>query len=67
MVPENLFHTLALSSPSRHKSYKEPRIKLFKKINKSVPSHKTFYLDDDHKAVDYNGGTLSFTCQLNKI
>ena len=68
MVTENLFYTLALSSPSPHKSYKEPTIKFFKKINKSVLSHKTFYLeDDDHRAVDFNGETLSFTCQLNKI
>ena len=28
----------------------------------------TFYLeDDDHKPVDFNGETISFTCQLIKI
>ena len=31
-------------------------------------SHITFYLeDDDYIAVDFNGETISFTCQLNKI
>ena len=40
----------------------------FKKINKSVLSHIRFYLeDDDHKPVDFNGKTLSFTCQPIKI
>ena len=37
-------------------------------MNNSTPSHLTFYLeDDDHKSVDFNGETKSFTCQLIKI
>ena len=41
---------------------------LFKKINKSVLSHVTFNTDDDdHKPVDFNNETISFTCQLIKI
>ena len=37
-------------------------------INKSVLSHITFYLeDDDHKPVEFNNETISFTCQLIKI
>ena len=56
------------SSPPGHKIYKEPRVKLFKKVNKSVLSHITlFFEDDEYKAVDYNGETISFTCQLIKI
>ena len=67
-IRESIFYSFALSSPPGHKIYKEPRIKLFKKINKSVLSHITFYFeDDDHKAVDFNGETISFTCQLIKI
>ena len=67
-VREPILYSFALSSPPGHKIYKEPRIKLFKKINKSVLSHITFYFeDDDHKAVDFNGETVSFTCQLIKI
>ena len=65
---ESILYSFALSSPPGHKIYKEPRIKLFKKVNKSVLSHISFYLeDDDHKPVDFNNETISFTCQLIKI
>ena len=67
-IREPILYSLALSSPPAHKIYKEPRIKLFKKIKKSVLSHIAFYFeDDDHKTVDFNGETISFTCQLIKI
>ena len=67
-VRESILDSFALSSPPGHKIHKEPRVKIFKKINKSVLSHITFYFeDDDHKAVDFNGETVSFTCQLIKI
>ena len=67
-IREPILYSFALSSPPGHKIYKEPRVKLFKKINKSVLSHITFYFeDDDHKAVDFNNETISFTCQLIKI
>ena len=67
-IREPILYSFALSSPPGHKIYKEPRVKLFKKINKSVLSHITFYFeDDDHKAIDFNGETISFTCQLIKI
>ena len=67
-VREPILFSFALSSPPRYKIIKEPRIKLFKKINKSVLSHITFYFeDDDHKPVGFNGETISFTCQRYKI
>ena len=67
-VREPILFSFALSSPPGYKIYKEPRIQLFKKINKSVLSHITFYFeDDDHKPVGFNGETISFTCQLIKI
>ena len=67
-VRESILYSFALSSPPGHKIYKEPRVKLFKKINKSVLSHITFYFEDDeHKPVDFNNETISFTCQLIKI
>ena len=49
--------------------YTEPRIKhCLKKINKSVRSHFTFYLEDgDYKPVDFNGETIYFACQLRKF
>ena len=67
-VRETLLFSFALSSPSGHKIYKEPIVKLFKKMNKSVLSHIIYYFeDDDHKPLDFNGETISFTCQLIKI
>ena len=67
-IGEPILYSFALSSPPGHKIYKEPRINLFKKINKSILSNITFYFeDDDHKPVDFNNETISFTCQLIKI
>ena len=39
--------SFASSSPLGHKIYKDPGIKLFRKLNKSVLSDVTFYLEDD--------------------
>ena len=67
-IREPILYSFALSSPLGNKMFKEPRIKLFKKVNKSVLSHITFYFeDDDYKAVDFHNETISFTCQLIKI
>ena len=67
-IREPILNSFALSSPPGLKIYKEPRVKRFKKINKSILSHITFYIeDDDHKPVDFNNDTVSFTCQLIKI
>ena len=67
-IREPILFSFALSSPPGHKIIKEPKIKLFKKINKSVLSHITFYFeDDDRKPVDFNGETITFTCELIKI
>ena len=57
-----IFYSFALSSQPGHKMYEEPRIKVFKKINKSVLAHIRFYLeDDDHKIIDFKAETISFT------
>ena len=67
-IREPILFSFALSSPPGHKIYKEPRVKLFKKINKSVLSQITFYFeDDDYKSVDFHNETISFTCQLIEI
>ena len=67
-IREPILYSFALSSPPGQKIFKEPRVKLFKKVNKSVLSHITFYFeDDDHKPVDFHAETMSFTCQLIKI
>ena len=67
-IREPISYSFALDQPPGHKIYKEPKVKLFKKINKSILSHITFYFeDDDYKPVDFNGETISITCQLIKI
>ena len=66
-VGEPILFSFALSSSPGQKLYKEPRIKLFKKVNKSILSHIVYFEDDDHKPVDFNGETISFPCQLVKI
>ena len=65
---EPVLYSFALSPPRSHKIYNERRVKIFKKINESVLSHITFYLeDDDHKPVDFLNETISFACHLIKI
>ena len=67
-IREAILLSFALSSPPGHKIIKEPRIKLFKRINKSILSHITFYFeDDDYSPVDFINEPISFTCQLIKI
>ena len=67
-IREPILYSFALDQPPGHKIYNQPKVKLFKKINKRALSHITFYLeDDDYKPVDFNGETISFTCQLNII
>ena len=66
-IREPFLYSFGLSLPPGHKIYKEHRKNLFKKINKSVLSHITFYVeDDDLKPVDFNKETISFTFQLIK-
>ena len=62
----NLFCTVLLSLHHLVIKYiKNLESNFLKKINKSVLSHITFFLeDDDHKRLDFNGETKSFTCQL---
>ena len=67
-IREPIIYSFSLDQPPGHKIYKEPKVKLFKKINKSILSHITFYLeDDDYKPVDFNNEIVLFTCQLIKI
>ena len=42
-IREPILYSFALSSPPGHKIYKEPRVKLFKKINKSVLPHNILF------------------------
>ena len=67
-IREPILYSFYLSSPPSHNLFKEPRTKIFEKKNKSVPSHTSFcFQDDGYKAVDFNGETVSFICQLMKV
>ena len=62
---QHILFSFALDKPPGYKVYKIPRIKLPKKMKKSSLSHITFCLEDeDHKVVEFNGETVSLTCQL---
>ena len=64
-VREPILFSFALSSPLGHKMKKVPKVKLLNKVNKSLLSHITFYLEyDDLNPVDFNNEFNSFTCQL---
>ena len=57
-----------LDKPIGYKVFSEPETIHYKKINKSVLNTITFYLEDDtNKEVDFNGETMTFTLQMNKI
>ena len=67
-IRQPILYSFVLSSPPGHKIFVEPRVKLLKKINKSLLSHIIVYLeDDDYKPVEFHNETVSFTCQLIKI
>ena len=63
-----ILFSFVLDKPSGYKIVCEPETIDYKKINKSVLSDITFYLEgNDHKEVDFNGETLSFTLEMIKI
>ena len=67
-VREPILYSFALSSPPGHKIIKERKVKLFRKVNKSVLSHITFYFEVGYyKPVDFHNETITFACQLIKI
>ena len=54
--------------PSGYKVFREPETFHYKKINKSILNKITFHLEDNNnEEVDFNGETLTFTLQMNKI
>ena len=54
LVYVNLYCTVLLEKPPGQERHRRTKIKLFKKIRKSVSSLIIFYLeDDDHKPVDF--------------
>ena len=60
-IREPFLYSFTLSSAQGHKIFKETKIKHFNRINKSVLFHITVSLiDDDYKAVNFNGETVSY-------
>ena len=65
---EPILYSFGISSPPGHKIFKGPRNKLFKKLNKSVLSQITIYIEVDvYKPLDFHNETISFTRQVIKI
>ena len=63
-----IIYSFVLDKLPGYKVFSEPETIPFKKINKSVLSTITFYLENnDHKEVDFNQETLNFTLQMIKI
>ena len=66
-VRESFLFSLRLDNQPWQEVYKQLRIKIFRKINKSVLSDITFYSeDDDHKPLDFKEELITFTSQLNE-
>ena len=67
-IRQPILNSFVLDKPSGYKVFCQPKAIHYKKINKSVLNTITFYLeDDDHKEVNFNGETLTFTLQMIKI
>ena len=63
-----ILYSFVLDKLPGYKVFSEPETIDYKKINKSVLNTITFYLEDnDHKEVDFNRETLTFTLQMIKI
>ena len=66
-VRQPILFSFVLDKPCGYKVFCEPETIHYKKINKSVLNTITFYLEDnDHKEVDFNRETLTFTLQMIK-
>ena len=67
-IREPILFSFVLDKLSGYKVFCQPETIHYKKINKPVLNTITFYLEDnDHKEVDFNGETLTFTLQTIKI
>ena len=67
-VRQPILYSSVLDRLPGYKVFSEPETIHYEKINKSVLNTVTFYLEyNDHKDVDFNGETLTFTLQMIKI
>ena len=66
-IRQPILFRFVLDKPSGYKVFCEPETIHYKKRNKSVLNTTTFCLEDDNnKAVNFNGETLTFTLQMVK-
>ena len=66
-IRQPILYSFVLDKPSGYKVFCQPETVHYKKINKSVLSTITFYLEDNDHKVDFNAETLTFTLQMIKI
>ena len=67
-IRQPILYSFVLDKKPGYKVFSEPETIHYKKINKSVLNTITFYLEENnHKEVDFNGETLTFTLQMIKI
>ena len=67
-VRQPILFSFVLDKPSGYKVFCESETIHHKKLNKPVLNTITYYVeDDDHKEVNFNGETLTFTLQMIKI
>ena len=67
-IRQPILFSFVLDKLPGYKVFCEPETLHYKKRNKSVLNTITFFLEDnDHKEVDFNGETLTFTLQMIKI
>ena len=63
-----ILFTFVLNKAAGCKVFCEPETKQYKKINKSVLTTITFYLENsNNEEVDFNGKTMTFTLQMVRI
>ena len=61
-VRQPILYRFVLDKPSGYKVFCEHETIHYKKVNKSILNTITFYLEDNnHKEIDFNGETLTFT------
>ena len=66
-LTEPTIYNFVLDKPPGYKVFFETETIHFKKMNKSVFSTISFYLDDDNNEVNFNEETMTFTIQRIKI
>ena len=66
--PNPILYSFVPNKPSGYKVFYQLETIHYEKVNKSVLNTIPFYLEDDnHKEVNFNGETFTFTLHMIKI